>query len=124
MRPVKRKEIIKKTSDIVKISEELIDEVVSHYYHTLQRTMSSMDHMNVYVQGLGVFSVKKKRLNNKILGHRKKMQDISEDMTMGRYQIHMKRKMNLEKMEIMMENFEKEEKIKQEYKNLRKDESL
>ena len=117
MRPVKRKELIKKTAEIMELPEELVEKVVEHYYTSLQKKMSRMKEMGIYVPSLGIFVVKKKRLENKIINHRNILKDTAEkDMSILRYEILMKKKENLERMEAMLIRLTEQEQVKKEFK--------
>lgn len=124
MKPVKREDIVRKTAEKLGISEETVENVVSYYYKSLQKKMSSVEDMGIYVQCLGTFVLKKKRLQNKITGHEKLVNESIEDMSLVRYEIHMKRKENLEKMKKMLELMNEQDVIRKEYKDLRKDEQI
>jgi hypothetical protein len=121
LKPVKRKEIVKKTSAILDIPEEVIDEVITHFYHTLQKKMSAIDDVGIYVPNLGNFVLKKKRLDSKMINHENILKELGTDMSLVKYDILMKKKANLEKMKVMHEKLNEEEIRKQEYKYLRKE---
>lgn len=121
MKPVKRKEIVSKTARTLGIPEEIVDEIITHYYTTLQKRMSSMQDMGIYVPSLGTFVLKKNRLRNKIMNHEKIVKELDSDISMVKYDIIMKKKENMEKMKVMMEELNKQEERKKEYKELRKE---
>ena len=121
MKPIKRKEIVKRTSDILDLPEELIDVVITHYYQTVQDKMRAVDNLGVYVPNLGTFVVKKKRLETKIINHENILKELGTDMSLLKYDILMKKKKNLEIMKGILGTVNEEEIRKQEYKDLRKE---
>lgn len=121
MKPIKRKEIVKRTSDILDLPEELIDVVITHYYQALQDKMRAVDNLGVYVPNLGTFVVKKKRLETKIINHENILKELGTDMSLLKYDILMKKKKNLEIMKGILGTVNEEEIRKQEYKDLRKE---
>ena len=121
MKPIKRKEIVKRTSDILDLPEELIDVVITHYYQTVQDKMRAVDNLGVYVPNLGTFVVKKKRLETKIINHENILKELGTDMSLLKYDILMKKKKNLEIMKGILNTVNEEEIRKQEYKDLRKE---
>jgi nucleoid DNA-binding protein len=66
LNPLKRKELVAITAQQLNLPTEQVDDIVSFYYSSLQRKLSSTDHTAIQVPNLGTFVLKRKTLNTKI----------------------------------------------------------
>jgi nucleoid DNA-binding protein len=66
LRPIKRKQISEKIADKLKLSSELVDEIMTCYFKAVQKKLSALDHTRIAVDGLGTFYVKQKKLEQKL----------------------------------------------------------
>lgn len=110
MTPIKRKNIIQLTSDELNISTDIIDDVVSHYYLTLQKKLSIADHPYISVPRLGTFVVKKKSLVDMITKHQNFVNKIEKDdhISVHTYELIIKKRTDIEEL-VELQNKMKEE---------------
>ncbi len=66
MRPIKRKQISEKVAEKLKLSAEIVDEVMSCYFRAVQKKLSALEHNRVSVDGLGTFFIKRRKLDQKL----------------------------------------------------------
>jgi nucleoid DNA-binding protein len=67
MIPRKRRELTAELAPTLGVPAELLDDVVSFYFKSVQEKLSSLDFLQVAVPELGTFQVKGKALKGKIL---------------------------------------------------------
>ena len=110
MTPIKRKNIIQLTSDELNISTDIVDDVVSHYYLTLQKKLSIADHPYISVPRLGTFVVKKKSLVDMITKHQNFVNKIEKDdhISVHTYELIIKKRTDIEEL-VELQNKMKEE---------------
>ena len=72
MNPKKAKIYIGEVAEELGIKEELVESFVGFYYDTLRQTLSDLVYPNVYVNNLGTFNIRKRKLVEGI----KKQRDI------------------------------------------------
>ena len=104
MIPKKPKEIIKQTAEELDIPQLVVDDIVSCYYKSLRKHLSSLDNLNITVPGLGRFIVKHSGVNKAI----KKYESMNKNMSDNFYNYHNKR--------IVLERLEKLYKVKEKIK--------
>ncbi len=66
MRPIKRKQISEKIADKLKLSSDIVDEIVTCYFKSVQKKLSALEHNRLCVDGLGTFYVKRRKLEQKL----------------------------------------------------------
>ena len=66
MNPKKHKEFNKGIADELQIHPEVVDDFISFYYSQLRKELSNLSAVNIYVQGLVTFSLKKTKLEKSI----------------------------------------------------------
>lgn len=116
MNPVKRKSIVELTAKDLNLPVEVVDDIVSHYYLTLQRKLSSVDHPYIAVPRLGTFVVKKKSLADMITKHQNFVNKIEKDehITVHTYELIIKKRADIEKLTQLQQRMLQEEERKQE----------
>jgi hypothetical protein len=119
--PVKRKNIIQLTSEELNISIDIIDDVVSHYYLTLQKKLSVADYPYITVPRLGTFVVKKKSLVEMITKHQNFVNKIEKDdhISVHTYELIIKKRADIEQL-VELQNKMKEEQDRKEEVKLKK----
>lgn len=126
MNPLKRKTIVEKTALDLNIPVQTIDEIVSFYYKTVQKKLSSAKHHSIVVPNLGTFVVKRKALEEKIKKNILFVQKIETDIDISvqTYELIIQKRKDiagyLELLELMKsEQTRKQEVIlkKQEFKD-------
>ncbi len=71
MKPTKGKDLIKKTSVDLDLSEELVNDVVNFYYSTVAKKLESLEYPTLYLHGLGTLKLRMKKLKRDIKGLQK-----------------------------------------------------
>lgn len=66
MNPIKRKILVEKTAKKLGLSVEIVDELVSYYFNTVQKKLATSDYPYIFVPKLGTFVIKRKSLIDKI----------------------------------------------------------
>lgn len=66
MNPIKRKILVEKTAKKLGLSVEIVDELVSYYFNTVQKKLAACDYPYIFVPKLGTFVIKRKSLIDKI----------------------------------------------------------
>lgn len=78
MNPKKHKQFKDGIAEQVGVHPDVVDDFISYYYAQVRKALSNLVHVNVYVENLGTFSLKKNKLekaikkNKSILGNLKK----------------------------------------------------
>lgn len=118
MKPAKRKQIIEMTASQLNISKDVIDDVVSYYYQTVQKKMSIADHPSIAVPRLGTFVIKRKALAQMILKHQRFVAKIEkdEDISVKTYELILEKRAEIERLTKLQQLIEQEDKRKQEVK--------
>jgi hypothetical protein len=60
--PKKSKELYRKVAQELGFTEDLVKDVVEMYWHDVRKALTDMKHHAIYVEGLGTFKSKEKRL--------------------------------------------------------------
>lgn len=66
MKPLKAKELIPETAKELGLPEELVNDIVTFYYHEVRKSLSGLDHVRVHLTNLGDFTIKHWKLDEKI----------------------------------------------------------
>lgn len=118
MKPAKRKDIIDATALQLNLSRDIVDDVVSYYYQTVQKKLSLADHHSVTIPRLGTFVVKKKSLEQMILKHQRFVAMIEQDtdITVRTYELIIQKRAEIERLiklqELMEEELARKEEVK------------
>lgn len=118
MNPIKRKSIVELTAKDLNLSADIVDDIVSHYYLTLQRKLSSVEHPYIAVPRLGTFVVKKKSLVEMITKHQNFVNKIEKDehITVHTYELIIKKRADIEQLTKLQERMNQELERKEEVK--------
>lgn len=118
MKPLKRKQLIELTAQQVNISKDIVDDVVSYYYHTVQKKLSLADCHSVTVPRLGTFVVKKKSLVQMILKHQRFVAKIEqdEDISVKIYELIIEKRAEIERLTKLQEKMAEEDQRREEVK--------
>lgn len=115
MRPKDHRIFIEGISEEIGVHPSLVDQFVSFYYARVRKALSELAYPRVYVEGLGTFNLRKKKLEKTI----KKNKDILgnlEKMTFKGYDKHIAVKEKLEQMESVLSLMEEQQKEKLEWR--------
>lgn len=66
MKPLKAKELISETAVEMGVSEQMVSDIVSFYYHEVRKSLSGLEHVRVHLTNLGDFTIKHWKLSEKI----------------------------------------------------------
>lgn len=118
MNPLKRKILVEKTAEQLSLPVQTVDEIVSFYYKTVQKTLSSAEHPSVNVPNLGTFVVKQKTLEEKIKKNILFVQKIetNEDISVSTYELIMQKRKDIAGYLHLLETINAEKKRKEEVK--------
>ncbi len=99
MNPAKRKEISQKVAEKLNLSFEIVDEIITCYFKSIQKKMSNLEHSRLAIDGLGTFYVKKNRLLAKLENYKaalERTESIAEpDMSDFRYMLGLRNEIKL-----------------------------
>jgi hypothetical protein len=106
------------TAKDLDLAVDMVDDIVSHYYLTLQRKLSNADHPYIAVPRLGTFVVKKKSLVDMITKHQNFVNKIEKDehITVHTYELIIKKRADIEQLTKLQKRMQQEEERKQEVK--------
>jgi hypothetical protein len=66
LKPRKSKELIPDVAKQLGVSEQMVSDVTSFYWHEIRKSLSSLKHARVHVTNLGDFTIKHWKLDDKI----------------------------------------------------------
>jgi len=115
MIPKKHKEFKEGIAQELGIHENVVDDFLSFYYSKIRTSLSSLDYPKIQVDGLGTFSIRKNKLEQKI----KKYKDIlgnTQKQTYKGYAKSVEIAKKLEEMETALETLEKMYEQKKNFK--------
>ncbi len=72
MIPQKYKEFKNDIAEDLGVHENLVDDFIAFYYRKIRTSLSCLDYPKIFVEGLGTFTIRKKKAEEKI----KKYKDI------------------------------------------------
>lgn len=87
---------------------ELVEDIVSFFYSTLHKRLSSGEHHAIQVPNLGRFVMKAKSLQKKIEDTERKIPFLEKIDTMRAYEVRMERIQDLEKFRKLQEAMQSE----------------
>jgi transcription initiation factor TFIIIB Brf1 subunit/transcription initiation factor TFIIB len=118
LKPIKRKQLIDLTAEQLNISKDIVDDVVTYYYQTVQKKLSLADHHSVVVPRLGTFTVKKKSLEQMILKHQRFVAKIEQDehISVKTYELIIQKRAEIERLTKLQERMAEENARKEEVK--------
>ncbi len=67
----------------VGVHESVVDEFVSFYYKKVRDSLSSLEHTNVFIEGLGTFSLRKARVEKAIIKNKSFLGDLKKNTYKG-----------------------------------------
>ncbi len=117
MFPKNSKHYIVPTAEELEKDTQLVEDVVSFYYSTLRKSLVDMVGINIQVENLGQFRVKKMDVSKVVEKYKKHLSMITKD-TFSQMQLRKEIELKLEKAEKLSQIIEIErERKKQFYKN-------
>jgi nucleoid DNA-binding protein len=122
LRPIKRKEISKKTAEELNLPVELVDDVVTFFYNMLHKKMISGDFYSIQIANLGQFVVKSKSLDALIDHTNNKIPYLEKIGTMLAYEQRLQQIKDLEKFKKLREELDREKQKRNDIHSKRKQE--
>jgi nucleoid DNA-binding protein len=126
LRPIKRKQISEKVAEKLKLSAEIVDEIMTCYFRAVQKKLSALDHDRVAVDGLGTFYIKRRKLEQKLTKYKDALAryEAKPDPNMSDYSSIRDMKFEIEKFERALSKMDYEadrkalkQQDKEDYKN-------
>jgi hypothetical protein len=126
LNPIKRKTIVEKTANDLGLPVQIVDEIISFYYKTVQKKLSNAKHHSIAVPNLGTFVIKRKSLEEKIKKNIAFVQKIETDVDISvqTYELIIQKRKDIagyvELLELMKSEQERKQDVKlkkQEFKN-------
>jgi hypothetical protein len=116
LNPIKRKYVVDITAEQLNLPIEMVDDIVSHFYQTLQKKLSSVEHHSIMVPRLGTFVVKKKSLDEKLLISERFVAKIEkdDDISVHMYEMIIQRRADIEKLKTLQSLMQEERNRKEE----------
>ena len=99
MNPKNHKEFRKDIANEVGVHENVVDDFIVFYYGKVRKALSSLEHPNILIDGLGTFKIRKARLNKSIKIQKSKLGDLCNNTYTG-----YDKRVTLEQRIILMEN--------------------
>lgn len=123
LNPLKRKSIIEKTAKDLNIAVNLVDEITSFYYKSVQKKLSAATHHSITVPSLGTFVVKRKTLEEKIRRNILFVQKIENDVdiTVQTYELIIQKRKDISTF-IELTDLMKTEQVRRQEVKLKKQE--
>jgi ABC-type uncharacterized transport system fused permease/ATPase subunit len=118
LKPQKRKQLVELTAKQLDISKDIVDDVVSYYYQTVQKKLSLADHPSITIPRLGTFVVKKKSLVQMILKHQRFVAKIEQDqdISVKTYELIIEKRAEIERLTKLQERMAEEDQRREEVK--------
>jgi len=118
LNPKDHRIFIDEIAEEIGIHRSLVNDFISFYYTRVRRSLSDLTYPRIYIDGLGTFNLRKKKLEKSIKRNRDILGNL-EKMTFKGYDKHIAVKEKLERMESILKvmNSLQEEKLKWKEKN-------
>jgi len=120
LNPVKRKELIAKTAQQMELPLELVEDIVSFFYTSLRKRMSSGDYYSIQVPNLGQFVVKPKSLDRKMEILSRRIPQLEQMPSMLAYEMKLQGQKDLAKFYDLKDKLQQERDRKAEIMAKRK----
>lgn len=106
MNPKSHKQFKEGIADEVGVHENVVDDFIAFYFSRVRKTLSSIEHPRVFVEGLGTFSIRKTRLEKAIIKNKSYMGTLPKQAYTG-YEKYVSTIEKIEKMEKLLKKMEK-----------------
>lgn len=118
MNPIKRKTLVEKTAEQLQLPVDTVDKIISFYYKSVQKKLSSAHHHSVFVPNLGTFVIKKKSLEEKIRKNVLFVQKIEtdDDISVQTYELIIQKRKEIAEYMALLELMRSEQDRKHEVK--------
>lgn len=118
MNPKNHKEFRKNIAEEVGVHENVVDDFVAFYYAKVRKALSSLDHPNILIDGLGTFKVRKTRLIKSIKATKSKLGDLN-NTNFKHFNKRVTEEEKIKKMEDLLDEINENIEKKKEFKKAR-----
>lgn len=119
MNPIKRKELTRKTAESLGLDHLVVDDVVSFFYRTAQKKLSSVTAPSVNVPNMGTFVLMRKRVEKKLEKYTAFLNKIDPSESIRMYETSLQVKSDIEKYTAILEKMDEEQQRKKEVNKLK-----
>lgn len=116
MIPVKPKILFKQIAEEEDISQQLIDDLVTHYYRTIRVLLSELKYTRINVDGIGQFVVKPKAVQKLIEKHNRNLANL-DGYSLASYHNKIRLESRLEELNNVSLLIQQEKESKEQFKN-------
>lgn len=123
MKPKRPRDLIKPTANQLNMSQQLVEDVISYYWATLQKALSNIESASVRVTGLGTFKVRYKNIDSVKRKYENYLNELDklDKMTFNKHSLKKLSEFKLNRLEQIQKEIKSEYKRKDEIKKKRKD---
>ena len=116
MIPIKPKILFKQIAEEEDISQQLIDDLVTHYYRTIRVLLSELKYTRINVDGIGQFVVKPKAVQKLIEKHNRNLANL-DGYSLASYHNKIRLESRLEELNNVSLLIQQEKESKEQFKN-------
>lgn len=116
MIPVKPKILFKQIAEEEDISQQLIDDLVTHYYRTIRVLLSELKYTRINIDGIGQFVVKPKAVQKLIEKHNRNLANL-DGYSLASYHNKIRLESRLEELNNVSLLIQQERESKEQFKN-------
>ena len=116
MIPVKPKILFKQIAEEDDINQQLIDDVVTHYYRTIRVLLSELKHTRINIDGIGQFVVKPKAVQKLIDKYNRNLANL-DGYSLTSYHNKIRLETRLEELNNVSLLIQQEKESKEQFKN-------
>tara|TARA_Y100001963_G_scaffold159093_1_gene261282 strand:+ start:1648 stop:2007 length:360 start_codon:yes stop_codon:yes gene_type:complete len=116
LKPKNHKSFFGNVSKEVEVHKDVVEDIIAFYYAKIRKNLSELKDTDIYVSGLGTFSIRKKKLEKAIKRNKDILGNL-EKMTYKGYNKYVPVKNKLEEMENALKMLNKKIENKKKFKN-------
>ena len=123
MVPKKAKTVIPETAKELHVSEDLVGDIIDHFYKKIRSKMSELEDGVIMIENLGTFKVNKKKLLKSKLKYEKRLTRLPETDTFTKYSLRKDALDRITKLDKMLLFLEEEVERKQKVRDKRNEDN-
>lgn len=114
MRPIKASSLKEGIGKEVGVHQNVADDFINFYYEEVRRSLVDLDFPSIYVENLGMFSIRRNKLKSKIRMFQSILESINKETYSGfaKFEEVKESLENLEKVMIVYDKLLEEKKLK------------
>ena len=120
MIPKKSKKVIEQVSEDLDLPENVVDDIISFYYKEVRKTLSSLEHIKINIDGLGHFVIKQRSVE-KMTRKFEAIMNKYDTETFANYHNRKSAELKLEKLKHAKNEIDKYHLEKKNFRDGRKD---